>query len=72
MEGWKIAVVAVVLLLVVWSCKRELFGESIYLESGFDIRGDSEKRPAVYTSGATQRIVGQMFSATDQGLDRSY
>jgi hypothetical protein len=72
MYSWQIAVIVVIVVLLVYSWRRELFGESIYLGGELEIRGDSEKRPAVFTSGATQRNLGQVFSATDQGLDRTY
>jgi hypothetical protein len=62
----------VIIILVLYNYRRELFGESIYVEADFDIRGDSEKRPAIFTSGATQRAIGQMFSSTNQSRDRTY
>jgi hypothetical protein len=72
MENWQIALIIVFILMVIYRMRRELFGESINLGSDFDIRGDSDKRPAVYTSGATMRNLGTLFSATNQDIVRLF
>ena len=66
-----ILIIAALVIAAIWM-RYELFGESIYLDNSSDVRGDSKTRPAVYTSGATQRNVGQLFSSTDQGTNRTY
>ncbi len=72
MKGWQIGLIVVIALVIIYRWRREMFGESIYLGSNMDIRGDSDKRPAVYTAGATMRNLGPLFSATNQDTNRTY
>jgi len=72
MESWQFAVIIGIVIILIYSWKLELFGESIYLVSDVSIKGDSDKRPAVFTAGATQRNLGQLFSATNQDTERIY
>jgi hypothetical protein len=72
MEKWQIGLIIAIGLIIIYGMRLELFGESINLGSDFDIRGDSAKRPAVYTSGATMRNLGATFSSTNQDTIRLF
>lgn len=72
MESWLIGIIVLILIVAIFGWRRELFGESIYLGVESEVRGDSDKRPAIFTSGATQRNLGQDFSSTNQDMNRTY
>jgi hypothetical protein len=64
----KVVLVVVFVILIIWICatltRSELFGESIYTDaSGGEPPRES---PNIFTSGATMRVIGQTFTATDQ------
>jgi hypothetical protein len=63
--------VIIIIIIILTQYQRELFGESIYTDPT-TIRGDSTKRPAIYSAGATMRNLGTLFSMTNQSMDRNY
>lgn len=66
MNNYKLAIIVLLLiiLLTVSGFGRERFGESIYIDaSGAEPPRES---PNIFTSGATMRVIGQSFSATNQ------